>query len=102
MPEMHFIARWPDDAVQAYYSPSLVVREYLEAGTTYALPEFVARSRTALRIASDRVREKYGYACSRAALTLAHIEEKAREFVDLPNASVVVEAHRDSLHGGCE
>jgi len=64
MPEMHFVARWPDGAVLRYYSPSLVVREYLEPGADYPLSEFLERSRTALRIASDRVHAKYGFACS--------------------------------------
>ncbi len=94
MPEMHFVARWPDDAVLAYYSPSLVVADYLEVETAYALADFLERCRTALQIASERVREKYGYACPRAASTLAHIEAKAREFGDLPNAAVRVEAVR--------
>jgi uncharacterized repeat protein (TIGR04042 family) len=94
MPEMHFVARWPDDAVLAYYSPSLVVTDYLEVETAYALPEFVERCRVALRIASERVREKYGFACPRAAATLATIEAKAREFDNLPDAAVRVEAVR--------
>jgi uncharacterized repeat protein (TIGR04042 family) len=93
MPEMAFVARWPDDAVATYYSPSLVVAEYLEAGTTYALADFVRRSREALTIASERVRVKYGVACPRAAQTLAQIESRARHFTDHPDAAVRVEAH---------
>lgn len=92
MPEMHFVARWPDGDVIAHYSPSLIVRDYLRPGAVYALPEFVERSRTALRIASDRVREKYGYACPRAARTLAEIERKARDCAGLSGATVQIEA----------
>jgi uncharacterized repeat protein (TIGR04042 family) len=94
VPELRFAARWPDGSVLTYYSPSLVVREYLEPGTAYDLTEFIMRSRVALRIASERVREKYGFACPRAATTLAQIEAKAREFADLANAQVRVEAPR--------
>jgi uncharacterized repeat protein (TIGR04042 family) len=97
MPEMHFVVRWPDDTTLTYYSPSLVVREYLELGAAYALPEFIERSRSALRIASDRVRAKYGFACPRAARTLEHIEAKAREFEDAAGATVRVEAHHDAI-----
>jgi uncharacterized repeat protein (TIGR04042 family) len=93
MPEMRFIVRWPDDAVIEYYSPSLVVRDYLEAGARYTLRDFVERSRIALRIASHRVREKYGFACPRAARQLARIEEKARQFADFPDAAVRVESY---------
>lgn len=95
MPEMEFAARWPDGSLLTYYSPSLVVREHLEPGCAYAVPDFVARCRTALSIASERVREKYGVACPRAALTLARIETKAREFADTADARVRVEAPGD-------
>jgi uncharacterized repeat protein (TIGR04042 family) len=70
---MQFVVRWPDDTVTACYSPSLVVRDYLEVGKTYPLDDFVARSRTALTIASQRVEEKYGFPCSNA-----HASQKKR------------------------
>jgi uncharacterized repeat protein (TIGR04042 family) len=59
------------------YSPSLVVREFLEVGRTYPLADFLDRSRTMLSIGSERVRAKYGYACSAAMDQLAAIEERA-------------------------
>ncbi len=102
MPEMYFVVRWPDDATLTYYSPSLVVREYLEPGAAYALPEFIERSRTALHIASERVRSKYGFACPRAALTLEHIEAKALEFPDAASATVRVEAHSAAIRSASE
>jgi uncharacterized repeat protein (TIGR04042 family) len=89
---MEFAVRWPDGSWLTYYSPSLVVREHLAAGSAYAVPEFVARCRTALSIASERVREKYGFACPRAAHTLVLIETKAREFAGAADARVLVEA----------
>ena len=77
MPEMHFSIRWPDGAVMRCYSPSLVVREFLEVGRAYPLREFLERSRTMLHIGSERVRAKYGYACSAAMDQLASIEERS-------------------------
>jgi uncharacterized repeat protein (TIGR04042 family) len=77
MPEMHFTVRWPDGAETRCYSPSLVVRDYLKEGESYPLGEFVELSRTMLTIASDRVRAKYGFACSAAMDQLARIEERA-------------------------
>jgi uncharacterized repeat protein (TIGR04042 family) len=88
MPQMHFIVRWPDGDDMRCYSPSLVVREYLEPGRSYALAEFVRRSRTMLGIGSERVRAKYGYACSAAMDQLQEIEARAAEFS--PDAQVTV------------
>jgi uncharacterized repeat protein (TIGR04042 family) len=92
MPEMHFSVRWPDDSRSDCYSPSLVVKDYLEAGRSYRLDDFVERSRTALNIGSERVREKYGYACSAALDQLARIEQTAAAFAD--DATVTVERFR--------
>jgi uncharacterized repeat protein (TIGR04042 family) len=91
MPEMHFTVRWPDDSVSECYSPSLVIKDYLEVGGRYPVLDFVSRSRTALNIASDRVRQKYGYACSSALDQLKAIESTASKFNDHEGASVVVE-----------
>ena len=93
MPEMHVVVRWPDDSVTRCYSPSLVIREYLEIGGTYGVADFVDRSRTALSIASERVREKYGFPCSRAAHALAQIESKARAFLQTSGGAVRIEAY---------
>ncbi|MCJ2104579.1 MSMEG_0570 family nitrogen starvation response protein [Methylobacterium sp. E-041] len=78
MPEMRFHIRWPDGAREACYSPSLVIKDHLAVGQDYPLAEFVALSRTALGIASERVRERYGFPCGRALAQLARIEEGAR------------------------
>lgn len=92
MPEMRFHIRWPDGTAEACYSPSLVVQDYFAPGESYALADFLERSRAALTIASDRVAEKYGYACSRAMAQLARIEAAARDFTDLAEARVTVDA----------
>jgi uncharacterized repeat protein (TIGR04042 family) len=89
---MHFRVRWPDDTVTDCYSPSLVVKEHLEAGRSYPLAEFVQRSATALNIGSERVREKYGFACSSALDQLRRIEELAARFEASPDPVVRVES----------
>ena len=78
MPEMRFHVRWPDGRREACYSPSLVIKEHFEIRGSYGLADFVQRSRTALGIASERVRERYGFACSSALDQLARIEAAAR------------------------
>lgn len=80
MPAMHFHLRWPDRSETRCYSPSLVIKDYLVPGSSYPLPEFLARSREALHIASERVRAKFGYACSMAMDQLAQIEATAERF----------------------
>lgn len=95
MPEMHFHVRWPDGRREAYYSPSLVVKDFLAPDESYALDEFVAKACTALTIASERVREKYGFACSSALDQLARIEAVARR--QPPGGRVAVERFEASI-----
>lgn len=77
MPEMHFSVRWPNGATVECYSPSYIIEEYLSVGQRYGVADFVARTREALRIASERVQARYGFACSSALDQLAAIEETA-------------------------
>lgn len=95
MPEMRFIVRWPDGVLESCYSPSLVVREHMAVGESYPVGDFVSRSRTALEIASERVREKYGFACSSALDQLARIEERASGFAGAADARVAVLSFED-------
>jgi uncharacterized repeat protein (TIGR04042 family) len=95
VPEMHFMVRWPDGTAQAYYSPSLVIKEFLAPGTIYPVGEFLERSRAALTIASKRVEAKYGRVCSRAMSQLALIETAAYAFSNVPGACVTVEAFKE-------
>lgn len=69
MPEMQFVVRWPDGTEASYYSPSLVMHDFLDAGSAYPVDEFVRRATEALDIASERVRAKYGFACTSAMHT---------------------------------
>ena len=79
---MLFAVCWPDGSQQEFYSPSLIVEEYLEPDTDYPVADFVHRSREALGIASDRVKAKYGMPCSLAAASIASIEQAASGFAD--------------------
>jgi uncharacterized repeat protein (TIGR04042 family) len=94
MPEMLFTVRWPDKSVSECYSPSLIIKGYMEVGCSYPLAEFVDRSRTALNIASERVRAKYGYGCSSAMDQLQEIERTASRFAGIVDASVAIEGFK--------
>ncbi|MEM9447755.1 MAG: MSMEG_0570 family nitrogen starvation response protein [Cyanobacteria bacterium P01_E01_bin.6] len=80
MPEIRFQIEWPDGTQDLCYSPSLVVKDYFIPGENYELTDFVARSREALTIASDRVRAKYGMPCGLALGQLKQIEETASQY----------------------
>lgn len=92
MPEMHFTVRWPDGQGSTCYSPSLIVQDYLTPGQDYALDDFLQRTREALSIASERVRAKYGFACSRAMDQWAEIETTAARYLPQAEARVHVVA----------
>jgi uncharacterized repeat protein (TIGR04042 family) len=90
MPEMLFQICWPDGTTEQCYSPSLVIKDHLAVGASYPLGDFMARSRSALTIASDRVREKYGFGCSRAQAQLAKLEAAAERFGATTDGTVTI------------
>jgi uncharacterized repeat protein (TIGR04042 family) len=92
MPEMRFHIRWPDGKRENCYSPSLVIKDFFAPGESYALDDFLARSREALMIASDRVKAKYGMPCSLALGQLARSEAGAAAYRDAPQARVLIES----------
>jgi uncharacterized repeat protein (TIGR04042 family) len=95
MPEMRFVIRWPDGKRESCYSPSLVIRDFLGEGESYSVPDFLKRSREALQIASERVKAKYGHACSLALGQLARIEAAATQFEEQDDARVACETFLD-------
>lgn len=89
MPEMHFKVRWPNGTTEDCYSPSWIIEEYLAVGDEYPVSDFVERVGLALNIASDRVRQKYGFACSSALDQLESIQSTARTLPELARAGNV-------------
>lgn len=69
--------------------------EVFSVGESYSLTEFIRRSRTALDIASERVKVKYGFHCSRAMAQLSRIETAAAAYLDFPHARVTVNAFEE-------
>lgn len=80
MPEMTFELRWPDGSIQRCYSPSLVMHDYLSVGARYTVADFLDRSTRALTEASERVRTRFGFACTSAAETRERIILAAKGF----------------------
>jgi uncharacterized repeat protein (TIGR04042 family) len=77
---MTVTVRWPDGRVTDCYSPSLVMHDHLAPGTTYRVDDFARRSATALAEASERVRARYGFACTASAASLERIQFIASTF----------------------
>ena len=65
MPEVMLQLRWPDGEASQFYSPSTVVYEFLKSGETLTIAELEQRALSALQEASERVRARYGFACTR-------------------------------------
>ncbi len=80
MPEAVFRVRWPDGSTDACYSPSLVVHDHLAPGAEYPVADFTSRVDAAMDEASERVRAKYGTACTSAAATAAGVRSRASSF----------------------
>jgi uncharacterized repeat protein (TIGR04042 family) len=80
MPETRFTVQWPDGSQETCYSPSSIVKEYFELNCDYELADFVVLAETALNMASDRVRTKYGMGCGAALGQLSDIQNKAEKF----------------------
>ena len=95
MPEMRFCIRWPDGRRETCYSPSLVIKDYLVPGRDYPVEDFVAKSREALTIASDRVKARYGFPCSLDLGQLREIEAAASLQPREAGSGVLVEAFEE-------
>jgi uncharacterized repeat protein (TIGR04042 family) len=89
MPAMHFKLRWPDEREMRCYSPSLVIKDHFEPGKRYPLPVFMTHVRAAMHTASERVRAKFGFACSMALDQLAEIESVAAHFSERSEVEVI-------------
>ena len=76
MPAVNFTVVWPDGDALTYYSPSTIVLEHFVEGKNYSLSDFESRSHSALQAASERVRAKFGYACTAAAAEQEKIAAK--------------------------
>ena len=65
MPEVRFQLEWPDGQSSTLYSPSTVILDYFRPGDSLLVSELEERGVEALRAASERVRARYGFACTR-------------------------------------
>ena len=91
MPEMWFDIVWPDGQPERCYSPSLVIAETVSEGQSYTVADFMRLIGEALHEASERVRRKYGFPCSRAMAQRATLERGYQRYAGTPDATMRVE-----------
>jgi uncharacterized repeat protein (TIGR04042 family) len=82
MPAVYFLVRWPDQTTTNCYSPSTVIHTYFKQGDKYKKGEFLSQARSGLNAASEKVRAKFGFACSSAMDQLHAIENISEKFAD--------------------
>ncbi|WP_236761095.1 MSMEG_0570 family nitrogen starvation response protein [Acinetobacter sp. NCu2D-2] len=84
MPSVNFTVKWPNGQHDNFYSPSTIVYEYFQKGQKMLGNEFLNQVDNALHAASERVRARYGFACSSAMDTLNRIQIKAQHMAIQP------------------
>ena len=80
MPVTYINIEWPNNETDKVYSPSSVVKEYFNASESLTIPDFLNACNQSLEIASERVRKKYGYACTSAQSESQRIKNKCKNF----------------------
>ena len=88
MPEVELAREWPDGGQSRLYSPSTVILEHLAPGQTVTVAELRAKGTLALRQASERVRARYGFACTRADEEERRLLEQSARFGEQERVSV--------------
>ena len=89
MPVTYVNIEWPNQEFDKVYSPSSVIKEYFTEGDSLSVEEFLTKCNNALYEASERVKKKYGYACTTAQEELKRINEKCKDFHFLKNVKII-------------
>jgi uncharacterized repeat protein (TIGR04042 family) len=80
MPEVLLELHWPDGEASRFYSPSTIVYEFLKPGQTLTIAELEQRGLAALREASERVRARYGFACTRTDEEASKLQQRLARY----------------------
>lgn len=80
MPEVHLTLEWPDGRTSELYSPSTVILEHLRPGESLPVTQLHHRGIEALRLASERVRARYGFACTRTDEERHRLEQWVKDY----------------------
>ena len=80
MPEVLLELHWPDGDASRFYSPSTIVYEFLKPGETLTIAELEQKGLAALRKASERVRARYGFACTRTDEEASKLQQRLARY----------------------
>ncbi|WP_010179480.1 MSMEG_0570 family nitrogen starvation response protein [Aquimarina agarilytica] len=89
MPVTYVNIEWPDNKTDQVYSPSSIVEDYFSSGQEITVEEFLSTCNTALNEASERVRQKYGYACTSAQAESHRINELCQTYEHSKKVKIV-------------
>ena len=88
MPEVWLDLEWPDGRTSRFYSPSTVVLQHLPPGRECTVAELEESGLQALAEASERVRARYGFACTRTDEEAARLRQLVRGYDPLARVRV--------------
>ena len=88
MPEVHLVLEWPDGSISEIYSPSTVILKRLRPGQNLAVADLKVEGIAALEEASERVRARYGFACTRTDEERLKLERMASRFDDAERVQI--------------
>jgi uncharacterized repeat protein (TIGR04042 family) len=80
MPEVLLELHWPDGEASRFYYPSTKVYEFLKPGETLTIAELEQKGLAALREASERVRARYGFACTRTDEEASKLQQRLARY----------------------
>lgn len=80
MPVTYITIEWPNNEKDQIYSPSSVIAEFFNKGEILTVDTFLIQCQKSLSEASERVRQKFGYACTSAEAESYRIKQKCQEF----------------------
>ena len=88
MPEVLLDLEWPDGHRTRFYSPSTVVLQHLPPGSERSVAELREAGLRALAEASERVRARYGFACTRTDEEREKLRRRVAEYGADQNVTV--------------
>ena len=80
MPEVLLDLEWPDGRRSCLYSPSTVVLQHLPPGSELSVAELREAGLRSLAEASERVRARYGFACTRTEEEAARLRQLTSQY----------------------
>ncbi len=89
MPITYVHIEWPDKQKDQIYSPSSVIENYFKIGDSITVNDFLKKNNEALAEASERVRKKFGYACTSAQAESHRIKEKSDEYESSKKVKII-------------